>query len=29
MDEFTRKFNAAEDKEQQVHYVLTLSLIHI
>ena len=23
MDEFTRKFNAAEDKEQQVHYVLT------
>ena len=23
MDEFTRKFNAAEDKEQQVHYILT------
>ena len=23
MDEFTRKFNAAEDKEQQVHHILT------
>ena len=23
MDEFTRKFDAAEDKEQRVHYVLT------
>ena len=23
MDEFTRKFSAAEDKEQQVHYILT------
>ena len=23
MDEFTRKFNVAEDKEQQVHHILT------
>ena len=23
MDEFTRKFDAAQDKEQQVHYILT------
>lgn len=23
MDEFTRKFNAAEDRDKQVHYVLT------
>ena len=23
MDEFTRKFNAAEDKELQIHHVLT------
>ena len=23
MDEFTRKFDATEDKEQRVHYVLT------
>ena len=23
MDEFTRKFNAAEDKEQQVHHILS------
>ena len=23
MDDFTRKFNAAEDKDQQVHYILT------
>ena len=23
MDEFTRKFNAAEDKEQQVRHILT------
>ena len=23
MDEFTRKFDAAEDKEQRVHYVVT------
>ena len=22
MDEFTRKFDAAQDKEQQVHYIL-------
>ena len=23
MDDYTRKFNAAEDKDQQVHYILT------
>lgn len=23
MDEFTRKFNTAEDKEQQIHHILT------
>ena len=28
MDEFTRKFNAAEDKEQQVHHILTYITNH-
>ena len=23
MDDYTRRFNAAEDKDQQVHYILT------
>ena len=23
MDDYTRKFNAAEDKDQHVHYILT------
>ena len=23
MDDYTRKFNAAEDKDQRVHYILT------
>ena len=29
MEDFTRKFNAAQDKSVQIHHVLTLSLIHI